>query len=1415
MKDHLRGLKLLLMPIMIMLIGVIMLFPVNVKAEDIDSVSATITMPVIGEHPVMTGTPGDAEKYDISQVNFYCDSNLMTESDVFEAGKTYQIYVNFNPVNSQDDQILTTASAVVNGSEASYYTSIGDGRGTKAFTISCQLDCSVSFDVDGGTAIDSQLVEPNGNAVKPVNDPVKDGFKFDNWYTDENHETVFDFDNTPITANTTIYANWIQIVFDVTSADFGAVANDGNDDWQAINSALARAKTTSETIEVHVPAGTYHISKTLYIFSNTKLILDQNAEIVSTSTTDLSVMLTGDHVCEDDTCTHGGYTQLENIEISGGTWNRNGNATYLSGAFVLQHGHNISIHDLTISNCSDHIINVSADKDVTITNVTFNNHFAYTGDNAEFWGDHAKGDAERYNFVEAIHTDYAGEGEKGALPLDNTVCQNITVDGCTFTGVLAGVGTHHESQYRAVGITVKDCEFNEMRYGAAINAWSFDSFVAEGNTTSGVDKFIAASDTKGRIEDNDLHVLSGLSSAQPCDYGVIHLTDSDFVINSNDIDFAQTSAIAITRGKATITNNTVSQTLGDAIKINETTIVDIENNTLKMVSGYGIFMKSCAGDNVIKGNEITPSYGTLTLTNTYGVFLEKCNGSNIVDNNTISCSLKLGNICFQESKGKISNNILKDCTNRSIYCLSSDVEILSNTMENSGTAVFVENGTATIKDNIINKATSNGIRVDAASTVTINSNKINDVSGYGINATNVSSSLNVENNTFSGSGETGISVSSCGGSNTIKGNTIPYGTNNIILSGYSGTISNNTLSNSSSHSLNINGGFVTVSDNKISNAGDNGIFANSVNSATYSNNTISGSASNGIRINKGADVVVKSNTISSSGNYGIGVSNAGSTRMEVTYNKVSGNTESVGIYVEKCPGTNKINNNEVKCGKLAGIWIVYCNATISNNTVTGCLGDALLTLGQESNKVTITANDNTFKTASSSNYDIRLYSYSVNCVLQDNNLGSRGITAAGGVTYTVKGFTGLKDNIYYENGNKSTYTGLVQSSGTWYYVKSGVVDTSATTLVQHGGNWYYVQKGVLVWGVRTLVQYGGTWYYVNNSTVDFGYTGIFGYGGTDYYIQKGVIKWGVNGLTSVGGTWYYLNNSAVKKDFTSLVQYNGTWYYVQKGVLDFGYTGIVPYSGTDYYVQKGQIKWGVNGLTNVGGTWYYLNNSAVKKGYTGLVSLNGTWYYVQKGQLIWGVRTLVQHEGTWYYVNNSTLDWKYTGICTYSGTDYYVQKGVLKWGVNGLTNVGGTWYYLSNSAVKKGYTGLVSLNGTWYYVQSGVLKWGVRTLVQYNGTWYYVNNSTLDWNYTGICSYGGTDYYVQKGVLKWGVNGLTNVGGTWYYLNNSAVKRNYTGLVEYNNTLYYVQKGVLVWGYNGKVNYNGKTYNVSNSIAQK
>lgn len=86
---------------------------------------------------------------------------------------------------------------------------------------------TVTFDADGGSAVQAQKVRRGSTATRPA-DPVRDGYTFQGWYKGD---TKYDF-SAPVTADLTLTAHWSPVFSDVTadtphSADISWTASTG------------------------------------------------------------------------------------------------------------------------------------------------------------------------------------------------------------------------------------------------------------------------------------------------------------------------------------------------------------------------------------------------------------------------------------------------------------------------------------------------------------------------------------------------------------------------------------------------------------------------------------------------------------------------------------------------------------------------------------------------------------------------------------------------------------------------------------------------------------------------------------------------------------------------------------------------------------------------------------------------------------------------------------------------------------------------------------------------------------------------------------------------------------------------------------------------------------------------------------
>lgn len=110
-------------------------------------------------------------------------------------------------VDGEDQYIIYTGSDDEKSLVISKYNG---GNLTEYLVPSAPTVYTVSFAINGGSAIANQEVNEGETATRPATDPTKEGYTFDNWYSDEGLTTLFDF-TTPITGETTIYAKWEKV----------------------------------------------------------------------------------------------------------------------------------------------------------------------------------------------------------------------------------------------------------------------------------------------------------------------------------------------------------------------------------------------------------------------------------------------------------------------------------------------------------------------------------------------------------------------------------------------------------------------------------------------------------------------------------------------------------------------------------------------------------------------------------------------------------------------------------------------------------------------------------------------------------------------------------------------------------------------------------------------------------------------------------------------------------------------------------------------------------------------------------------------------------------------------------------------------------------------------------------------------
>ncbi|WP_433938651.1 tail fiber protein [Paenibacillus lautus] len=133
--------------------------------------------------PVVTGVT-DGGQYDRELQIFFNEGSATINQQAFQSG---------DRVNTEGGFNLVVTDRAGNKTEVRF---------------SIYFPKTVTFDSNGGSPVADEVVPHHTAATKPV-DPVKSGYAFGGWYTDQALQFPFDF-ATPIQADLTLFAKWID-----------------------------------------------------------------------------------------------------------------------------------------------------------------------------------------------------------------------------------------------------------------------------------------------------------------------------------------------------------------------------------------------------------------------------------------------------------------------------------------------------------------------------------------------------------------------------------------------------------------------------------------------------------------------------------------------------------------------------------------------------------------------------------------------------------------------------------------------------------------------------------------------------------------------------------------------------------------------------------------------------------------------------------------------------------------------------------------------------------------------------------------------------------------------------------------------------------------------------------------------------
>jgi uncharacterized repeat protein (TIGR02543 family) len=124
------------------------------------------------------------------------------------------VTLTYVPEGDRDGYFMFVGDIEVSA-EMAYYPSLAIRRNANdlqtlfidTITVEKLRDCSVSFEENGGSAVEDAVVQIHDNVFDP-GIPYKEGFVFEGWFTDKNFTKKWDFDNDTVENDMVLYAKW-------------------------------------------------------------------------------------------------------------------------------------------------------------------------------------------------------------------------------------------------------------------------------------------------------------------------------------------------------------------------------------------------------------------------------------------------------------------------------------------------------------------------------------------------------------------------------------------------------------------------------------------------------------------------------------------------------------------------------------------------------------------------------------------------------------------------------------------------------------------------------------------------------------------------------------------------------------------------------------------------------------------------------------------------------------------------------------------------------------------------------------------------------------------------------------------------------------------------------------------------------
>ena len=536
---------------------------------------------------------------------------------------------------------------------------------------------------------------------------------------------------SPLSATTVYAAGEIQVM-DSTSYAVQTFPVETTDITEPLRLALDYCSLNASEyniLTIKIPAGVYRITKTNIASNNTVLDLTEGVTILNDCPGHGNII--------NSPSGYYGYDGLKNFTVRGGELgytDENANESTLSR---IAHANGVRFENVKFTNgFISHFVEVAGSTNVVFDGCVFDG----------FIGDLSSSSCE------AIQIDILEEYEHfaGFPYYDATMNSDVTVQNCTFTNIVSGVGTKSLFHgYYQNNIKIKNNTFTNLT-GTAIYCSGYTNCDISGNTITncaeGINYFMMKSDSRlGSVCDIDNNGTINSNCGTKIYNNTISVNATDDISTASAIYVFGNNVTASKQNKydsyakvgnysvnnIQIFNNTINTT-AHGIRVYDTVNSKIYNNTVtssKSSSGYGIYVANSSNSNQIYSNKINKFSN--------GILIASSSKSNKITKNTVNGAGNSGIVINSgcDSNSIDSNTVMNSGKNGILIGASKTSSVQSNNISSSKADAIHVNSKAsvnTIKGNTFNAHGKYAIYCDKSSTANIYVNNYKNSSGrYG------------------------------------------------------------------------------------------------------------------------------------------------------------------------------------------------------------------------------------------------------------------------------------------------------------------------------------------------------------------------------------------------------------------------------------------------------------------------------------------------------------------------------------------------------------------------------------------------------------------------------------------------------------------------------------------------------------